>query len=311
MTMPACCRHLLIILGLTMSLTSCAGKPEEPAAAGEATSYSGEASAAAEAPVADGTEPAQSAPLRRYIALSQQISLRVPGNNLQSTWETLQQQALQMNGEVVTASYDNSNAQAGASLKVRIPPAKLDGYISLLKKSGNITSQTIGSEDKTGEVIDIDARMKNLAEARDQLRKMLAERSGKLADVLEVQKALIETQTELDSLSGQRKALEAITSRVTLDIELHGVAGMNNTDQPSAGDSVLDNWRTIGYVVWNMLLAIVGGLPVILPLVLVGWWFWRREKRRTAERLIIAQAQIASAEAAEKAATAKDDSKDN
>ena len=308
MTLPAACRRLFIIFGLSISLASCAQAPEPPAE-DEAVSQAEPAMAAGEASAATEKSPTQtSAPVRRYIAKSQQISMRIPGNNLQSTWEMLQQQALQLDGEVVTASLDNSNGgQAIAGIKVRIPPAKLDQYIALLKKAGNITSQTIGSEDKTNQVIDIDARMKNLSEARDQLRNMLAERRGNLSDVLEVQKALTETQTELDSLAGQRKALEAITSRVTLDIELHGTTGMNKTSQSSDWDNILDNWRSIGYFFVQLMLGIVSILPVILPLGLIGWFFWRRGKRQAAQKLAIARAEIVAKEVADKE-TAKDES---
>lgn len=297
MTLPALCRRLLIIFGLSISLASCA----EPHSTAEEPTLPTEVLSVGESGTAENAIAPPPAPVRRYIALSQQISLRVPGNNLQSTWETLQQQALQLDGEIVTASYGNSSgSQAKANLKVRIPPAKLDQYIALLKKAGNITSQTVGSEDKTGEVIDIDARMKNLAEARDQLRKMLAERRGELSEVLEVQKALIDVQSQLDSLAGQRKVLESITSRVTLDIELHGVGGISSTDSSSSWDGIVDSWHSIGLTFVQLLLLIISGLPILVPLGLIGWFIWRRNKRQAAKKLAIARTEIAAKEATDK-----------
>lgn len=228
----------------------------------------------------------------RYIALSQQISLRIPGPSLQSAWETLQQQALQMNGEIVNAALDSSHTDApSASLSVRIPPEKLDAYLALLKKSGTITSQHIGSEDKTSEVIDIDARMKNLAEARDQLRLMLAERKGKLSEILEVQKALTETQSELDSLSGQRKALEALTSRVSLNIQLNSAVSLSNNDNWTAWDAILSDWQSIGYGVTAIALTLVGMLPLLIPAGIIVWLIWRRIKRARRKRVTSAGSQ--------------------
>lgn len=228
----------------------------------------------------------------RYIALSQQISLRIPGPSLQSAWETLQQQALQMNGEIVNAALDSSHTDApSASLSVRIPPENLNAYLALLKKSGTITSQHIGSEDKTREVIDIDARMKNLAEARDQLRLMLAERKGKLSEILEVQKALTETQSELDSLTGQRKALEALTSRVSLNIQLNSAVSLSNNDDWTAWDAILSDWQSIGYGVTAIALTLVGMLPLLIPAGIIVWLIWRRITRTRRKRITPAGSQ--------------------
>ena len=60
-------------------------------------------------------------------------------------------------------------------------------------------------EDKTNQVVDTDARIKNLTSLRDRLRSMLDDKTAKFKDIIEVERELANTQSELDGLNSMRK----------------------------------------------------------------------------------------------------------
>ena len=82
---------------------------------------------------------------------------------------------------------------------------------------GKITQHTTQREDKTTAVIDSDAKIKNLTSFRDSLSSMLAKPSATVNDLVAIQQQLMETQSQLDSETAQRKSLANDTEKIFID----------------------------------------------------------------------------------------------
>ena len=100
----------------------------------------------------------------------------------------------------------NISEKYGASVRLRVPAAKLGDVVDALEKLGDVESREISAEDVTQQTIDLDARLANLVVVRDRLKKHL-EATAALADILAVERELARVQTEIDSLEGQLKYL--------------------------------------------------------------------------------------------------------
>jgi hypothetical protein len=74
------------------------------------------------------------------------------------------------------------------------------------------------TEDKTSDVIDTEAKLKNLTGFRDNLRAMLARPSATVKDSVEIQQQLTQVQSQLDSETAQRKLLANETEKVPVEI---------------------------------------------------------------------------------------------
>jgi hypothetical protein len=94
---------------------------------------------------------------------------------------------------------DNERAPANAYLDARLPPAALTPFLERLGGLGTIGRHGTAAEDKTAEVVDVEARLKNMAEFRDSLRKLMATPNARLKDLVEVERELTRVQSELDS----------------------------------------------------------------------------------------------------------------
>jgi hypothetical protein len=255
-------------------------------AGAESAAYAAAAPAAdapmAEAKLAEGGEQAS----RRYLAISHSLEVETPAEQVEPLWREVQQQALTMGADLISAELSRSDLQApAASLSLRLPPAQVPALFALLTKGGELVNTRTDSEDKSAEVIDVEARLKNLSEARDRLRVLMNERGAKLADVLEVQKALTETQSQLDSWQGQRKLLAQQTEKVKIELRIHAP---RSAIERSALAPLRDTWQQLGYQLAQSLAALLSFVVVVLPWMLLivpagllirrGW-----RKRRSAK----------------------------
>src|SRR5690606_16707694 len=88
-------------------------------------------------------------------------------------------------------------------------PADVDRLLGGLAGVAQVVQHDTTSEDKTAEVVDVEAHIRNRTEFRDSLRAMLANKSVKreMSDLLEIQRTLADTQADLDSSATRRKIL--------------------------------------------------------------------------------------------------------
>ncbi len=71
----------------------------------------------------------------------------------------------------------------------------------------------------TEEIVDIDARLKNLFSLRDRFRALL-EKGIEISEILEIEKELSRIQTEIDAIEGRRKLLKHQAALSSIDITI-------------------------------------------------------------------------------------------
>ena len=125
-----------------------------------------------------------------------------------------------LNCQLLSAYYNKETPYSppSASLSARVPPRNVEIFLSGLAKNGEVLQHGRDSEDKTNQVVDTDARIKNLTELRDRLRMMLTDKSAKFKDIIDVERELANTQSQLDSMLSMRKILSQETDLVAVNI---------------------------------------------------------------------------------------------
>lgn len=115
---------------------------------------------------------------------------------------------------------------------------------------------------------------------------MLAKRTGNIKDIPEAEKQLSETQTELDSIQGRRKALANETEMVAIEVKLR-------TQSLSVEGSwlapVVDAGKDAGHVLMSslgsMMTLLVGLLPWLILLASLAYLIRRFLIRRSARKV--------------------------
>ncbi len=111
-------------------------------------------------------------------------------------------------GGFVAGSQEIGAADAAkATVDYRIRSDRWDETLLALRRIGTVRDQQIKTDEVTGTVIDLGARITNLRSTEAALQAIMA-KATKIQDVLDVQTQLTETRGQIEELSAQRASLE-------------------------------------------------------------------------------------------------------
>lgn len=284
-------RPTLIAAAALCLLAACSKQPEMgTSAAAEPAQMAAQMIAAAPAapPMASRAADmagAAEAPMRRYRAVRHELLLQTTdAAAVEPAWRRAEQACEALGCEVLGSmlTRDDTRGSAVAQLEARLPPDKLEAFLQQVSALGSVGQHSKTAEDKTDEVIDTEARLKNMTELRDKLRGLLGTRDARLRDLLEVERELARVQADLDSLAARRKALAQQTDKVLVMLR---IAARPAVLQDGVWSPVADAVTGAGHVLARSLSALIGLVVGALPwAVLMGAGFvglrfaWRRRR---------------------------------
>lgn len=102
---------------------------------------------------------------------------------------------------------------------------------------GKVTNSEVSSEDLSRQIVDTEARVRAMTTLRDRLMALLAERPGKLADVVEIERELARVQGEIDSTASQLAVMRGRVqmSILTIDYNSKGLMAPQSVWSPLTG----------------------------------------------------------------------------
>ena len=118
----------------------------------------------------------------------------------------------------------NSQKQANGKLRgeaiVKVLPESLDHFLQEIRGLGELKNQTLGTEDVTKAYFDTDARLKNARVMEQRLIEMLNTKTGKVSDLLQVEKELGRVREEIEKMQGELKYWDSQVQFATVTISL-------------------------------------------------------------------------------------------
>lgn len=121
----------------------------------------------------------------------------------------------------------NTSMQSGkeqlrqAILEAKVPAARFDDLIGGLEPIGRVEFVNVSAEDVGEEFVDLTARATNARRLEERLIDLLGTRTGRLQDVLAVERELARVREEIERLDGRLRYLKSRSSLSTLSITLH------------------------------------------------------------------------------------------
>lgn len=106
-----------------------------------------------------------------------------------------------------------------ATLDLRVPAAELEAVMDRIAQLGDETSRSLRADDVTGQVVDLEAALKNKTALRDRLRALLAQAKD-VKDILSVEEQLTRLQTEIDAMESRLKSIRSRVALSELDVTL-------------------------------------------------------------------------------------------
>jgi hypothetical protein len=136
----------------------------------------------------------------------------------------------------------NAPEGSGRSLNasLRIPAPQLDSALAEFKQLGRVESESQNGRDVSKEYVDLVARLANAHNTAQRLTQLLAQRTGKLSDVLAVETELGRVQGQIEQMEAERKNTESQVAYAALQLNV----GENYKAQLQvAPDSTLSRFR--------------------------------------------------------------------
>jgi hypothetical protein len=119
-----------------------------------------------------------------------------------------------------TSSQKQANGKLSGEVVVKVLPESLDRFLQKIRKLGELKNQTLGTEDVTKAYFDTDARLKNARVMEQRLIEMLKTKTGKVADLLQVEKELARVREEIEKMQGELKYWDSQVQFATVTISL-------------------------------------------------------------------------------------------
>lgn len=176
--------------------------------------------------------------------------------------------ALRVNGFIANTTVQGGRDQLRtASLELKIPSERFDDALTGLSPIGKVESVNVNAEDVGEEYVDIAARVENAHRLEGRIIELLANRTGKLQDVLSVEHELARVREEIERYEGRMRFLRTRAAMSTLTLTVHEHAPVI---VPVAGDGPIlvafrEAWRSFV----SLVASFIASLGVLIPLGLV------------------------------------------
>ena len=163
-----------------------------------------------------------------------------------------------------------------ATLEVKIPADRFDDGLGGLSTLGKLESVNVNAEDVGEEFTDVSARMTNARRLETRLIDLLATRTGKLKDVLDVEHELARVREEIERYEGRLRYLRAHAVLSTLTIYVHEpLPVVGHAGSSVIGEAFKQAWRNFVALV----AACIRGLGIVIPLGVLVTAAWLGAKR--------------------------------
>lgn len=243
------------------------------------------ASAPAPMPPPSKTTPASSAvqDAIRIPMLVRTAQARVEVDSLEIAVAAVQAMTTRLGGYVVgVATQTGAEQVREATITARIPAPRFDEALSGLEPLGRVESVNVTSEDVGEEFVDVNVRVENGRRLERRLLQLLDTRTGKLEEVLAVERELARVREEIERLEGRMRFLRNRADLATVTISVHEPIPLlsNYSGQNVLLQSLKQAWRNF----LGLIAGAIASLGILLPVAAVVAAVWIGLRRRRTSR---------------------------
>jgi hypothetical protein len=203
-------------------------------------------------------------------------------DSLELAMDALRRLAQRVGGFVGNSSIQSGREQLRqATLEIKVPAPRFDELTGGLAPLGRVEFVNVSAEDVGEEYVDLTARVANSRRLEERLIDLLGSRTGRLQDVLAVERELARVREEIERQEGRLRYLKSRMSLSTLSVTLHEPPPLV-ADHPGWNplwEAMRQAWRNFV----GLLAGVIASLGFVLPVAAAagaGIFLVRRIKRR-------------------------------
>jgi hypothetical protein len=204
----------------------------------------------------------------RLIVRTGQASIEV--DSLEPSMAELRRVVQRVGGFVADASVQSGKNQIrSATLQLKVPASRFDELTQGLEPLGKLQFVNVAAEDVSEEFVDLTARVVNGRRLEDRLIELLRTRTGKLQDVLSVERELARVREEIERMEGRLRFLKTSAQLSTLSVNLYEPAPIvaSHPGRSVIGEAFKTAWRNFV----GVLAGAIASLGFVVPVVVLGW----------------------------------------
>lgn len=221
----------------------------------------------------------------RKVITDSQLSLQV--KEVRTAVDDISEFAVRQGGYMVNTSVSNPGEAPSGNITIRVPQTKLNETLSYLRNlSIKVVWENLSGTDVTDEYVDLDARIATLNQTKAKFEEIFT-RATEISDILNIQREIINLQSQIDSYKGQQNYLDKSAQLTKITVYL-------STDEFSLPYAPSESWRPeviikqavrslvvqlrkVGtWIIWLTVFSVVW-----VPVLLIIFYF---KKRITAKR---------------------------
>jgi hypothetical protein len=176
-----------------------------------------------------------------------------------------------------TTLHTGREQQRSASLELRIPSERFDAVVNGLTPIGKVESVNVSAQDVGEEFVDLTARLANARRLEARLIELLANRTGRLSDVLTVERELARIRETIERYEGRLRYLQSRVAVSSLTIQVHEPAPVvaSHPGENVIAEAFVEAWRRFVLITAG-LIASLGVVVPVAALALAAWVIARR-----------------------------------
>ena len=278
----------VVLLLAALSLASAAGCAKYDRSAPGPSHSAGANAPMANADGDQGGKQASTSPRKTKLEVRAELSIEVESDRVAlDAARALDALSTAHGGFVELSSLHEGDGSS--HLVLRVPASELPAIRAILasaQKDGTLLHETQTTKDVTDALADLDARLHSAREEESRLLKLLAERTGTLADVLAVERALADVRQRVERLEADQRVGEGRVELATVDVYLRSQPtpgteiSLASRIKNAAGDG-LGTAREALTGAFLLLLRVGPTLTLLAAFAFALWSAARRLRRRS------------------------------
>ena len=272
-------RRLALAFGLVVTLAACSAGSSDGGGAGSAADLKGGQPAAK--PASQGAGLTNAANLGRHQVRTSTMAVRV--DDVAGAARAAVRAAEAAGGFLESEQTKDDST----TMTVRVPPERFTAVSDALARLGAVTARTVETEDVTGDVADVDGRLKAARASVARVRTLLG-RASSIAEITNLESELTSRESDLESLETRQRALEgrtsyaAITVTFTPPVLAAATPKQQKDDLGGFAAGLRSGWRVFTTTVAVLLVILGAVLPFAGVAAAVGVPVWLLRRRATA-----------------------------
>jgi len=180
----------------------------------------------------------------------------------------------QYGGYIASENQNQTEEKIESTITIKIPVDQFENVMNQLPgKDVKVMERKITTDDVTGEIVDVQARL----EAKKQIREKYLDffkQAKNMQEVLQVQTELNNLQENMEAAAGRINFLNHQSAMSTINLTYYQpLEGFGTNDNPTFLNRLSDAFKTGGTWFGNILIGLVSIWPVLLLIAAVLFFF--------------------------------------